>query len=189
MTNTSENPFARERLEGLTFRFPEGDSWEALLSRMAAQRWRGAIVGPIGGGKTTLLQQLVPFLEAKEFRPKIFTFRTEHTLAERQSTLNEITALKAPDFLLVDGADQLSTRQWLSVTNTGVACAGLVITQNRGGRLPTVHSCEPTPALLDALVVELTAAWLPEGEAARLLTRYYGNVRDCLRDLHGRYAG
>src|SRR5688500_14426612 len=107
MTNASENPFAKERLERLSFHFSAGDSWEALVSRLAAQRWRGAIVGPPGSGKTTLIDQLVPHLEAKEFRPRIFTFRPEHTLAEKQATLNQITALKAPDFLLVDGADQL----------------------------------------------------------------------------------
>src|SRR5262245_12789932 len=115
MTNTSENPFAAERLEHLPFRFPESDSWDALLSRLAGQRWRGAIVGPPGSGKTTLLEQLVPHLEAKGFKPSIFTFRPEHTLAEKQATLSQIPGLRAPDFLLVDGADQLPTRNWLSV--------------------------------------------------------------------------
>jgi ATPase family associated with various cellular activities (AAA) len=189
MTPASENPFATERLECLPFRFPEGDSWDAFLARLGAQRWRGAIVGPPGSGKTTLLEELVPYLEAKEFRPRIFTFRPEHTLAEKQATLSQITAVRAPDFLLVDGADQLPTRNWLSVTTAGAMCAGLVITQHRGGRLPTVHACEPNAALLDNLVVELTDAWLPEGEASRLLARYYGNIRDCFRDLHDRYAG
>jgi GTPase SAR1 family protein len=189
MMNASENPFASERLERLPYRFAAGDDWDALLKRLAAQRWRGAIVGPPGSGKTTLLEQLIPHLEAKEFHPKTFTFRPEHTFSEKQATLNQITAVKAPSFLLVDGAEQLTTRQWLSVTNTGATCAGLVITQHRGGRLPTVHSCEVNPALLETLVLELTEAWLPEGEASRLLTRYYGNVRDCFRDLHDRYAG
>lgn len=189
MTNASDNPFAKERLETLSFRFPADDNWEALVARLSAQRWRGAIVGPLGSGKTTALEQLVPHLEEKGFRPKIFTFRPEQSLFERQAALGEITALEASDFLLVDGADQLPTRNWLSVTNTGATCAGLIITQPRGGRLPTVLSCEPTPSLLDSLVYELTEAWLPEGEATRLLTRYYGNVRECLRDLHGRYAG
>ena len=98
-------------------------------------------------------------------------------------------ALRAPDFLLVDGAELLPTRQWLSVTNAGAACAGLVTAQQRGGRLPTVHSCEANPAVLNAIVLELTEAWLPEGEAGRLLARYHGNMRECLRDLHDRYAG
>jgi ATPase family associated with various cellular activities (AAA) len=189
MTNTSENPFAAERLEHLPFRFPEGDSWDAFLSRLQTHRWRGAVVGPPGSGKTTLLEQLAPYLEAKGFRPRMFTLRPEHTFAEKQATLNQITALKAPDFLLVDGADQLPTRNWLSVTTAGATCAGLIITQHRGGRLPTVHSCEPNAVLLETLVVELTDAWLPEGEARSLLARYYGNVRECFRDLHDRYAG
>lgn len=189
MTDASDNPFAKDRLEALSFRFPADDNWEALVARLSAQRWRGAIVGPLGSGKTTVVQQLVPHLEAKGFRPKILTFRTEHSLAEKQVTMGEIFALEAPDFLIVDGADQLTTRHWLSVNNTGATCAGLVITQQRGGRLPTVLSCEPTAALLESIVHELTDAWLPEGEAARLLGRYYGNVRECLRDLHDRYAG
>jgi hypothetical protein len=192
--NASENPFASERLERLPFQFPAGDTWEALLARLEAHRWRGAIVGPPGSGKTTLLQQLVTHLENKGYRPLAFTFRPEQNLSERQSTLNQITSVKAtsvkaPAFLLVDGAEQLTTRQWLSVTTAGATCTGLVITQHRGGRLPTIHSCEPNPALLDTLVLELTEAWLPEGEAGRLLSRYYGNVRNCLRDLHDRYAG
>ena len=189
MTNASENPFAEERLGRLPFHFPAGDGWEALLGRLAAQRWRGAIVGPAGTGKTALIEQLAPHLEAKGFCPKIFTFRSEHTFAEKQATLSEIITATAPDFLLVDGADQLPTRNWLSVTNAGASCAGLVITQNRGGRLPTILSCEANATLLDSLVFELTEAWLPEGEASRLLARYHGNVRECLRDLHNRYAG
>jgi hypothetical protein len=189
MMNASENPFASERLERLPFRFPEGDDWESLLSRLAGQRWRGAIVGPPGSGKTTLIEQLIPHLEEKGFGPRLFTFRPEHSLSERQAALAQVTSLKAPEFLLVDGAEQFTTRQWLSVTTAGASCAGLVITQHRGGRLPTIHSCEPNPTLLETLVVELTEAWLPEGEASRLLTRYYGNVRNCFRDLHDRYAG
>jgi hypothetical protein len=43
--------------------------------------------------------------------------------------------------------------------------------------------------LLDALVVELTGGKLDEGEAESIFHRHRGNLRECLRELHERWAG
>ncbi len=183
-----DNPFAAQRIERLAFRFPPGDSWDALLARLEANAWRGAIVGPHGGGKTTLLEQIVPHLVARGFQPHLLNLRAESTTADKL-TLVAATELRAPAFLLLDGAEQLTTRQWLTLHSATQGAAGCLITQHRVGRLPTILQPEPSPTLLDDLTHELSAAWLPEGEARRLFLRHQGNLRECLRELYDRWAG
>src|SRR5260221_12560454 len=60
------NPFATcwTRPGALAFRFKDGENAEQLIARMAAQGWRGEIVGPHGSGKSTLLETLKPLLVA-----------------------------------------------------------------------------------------------------------------------------
>lgn len=183
-----DNPFAAQRIEKLAFRFAPGDSWPALLTRLEANAWRGAIVGPHGAGKTTLLEQIVPYLVARGFQPHLLTLRAESTTADKQ-TLAAATTLRAPAFLLLDGAEQLTTRQWLTLHSATQAAAGCLITQHRVGRLPNLLQPEPSPALLGDLAYELAGAHLPEGEARRLFLRHHGNVRECLRELYDRWAG
>jgi predicted NACHT family NTPase len=184
-----ENPFAAHRLEGLPFEFPEGDSWEQLLVRLELQGWHGAIIGAHGSGKTTLLEQLAPRLAARGFAPNLVTLRGESPAGDKQRLLNEARSMRAPDFLLIDGAEQLTTRQWLPLKVAMQKCAGYLVTLHWASRLPVVFASEPSPALLDALVYRLCDAWLPEGEAELLFSRHRGNVRECLRELYDRWAG
>lgn len=183
-----DNPFAAQRIERLAFRLPSGDGWDAFLARLEANAWRGAIVGPHGAGKTTLLEQLAPHLAARGFDAHVLTLRAESTTADKQ-TLLAASALRSPAFLLLDGAEQLTTRQWLTLHSATQGAAGCLITQHRVGRLPTVLQIEPSPDLLEDLTYELTSAWLPEGEARRLFLRHQGNIRECLRELYDRWAG
>jgi hypothetical protein len=182
-----DNPFRAQCIDRLGFRFPPGDGWPALLARLEANTWRGAIVGPHGTGKTTLLEQLASQLTARGFSPRLLSLRAESAAADRQMLL--AADLRTPEFLLLDGAEQLTTRQWLSLHAASQKAAGCVITQHRTGRLPTMLQPEPSPALLDELAHELCAAWLPEGESRRLFLRHHGNIRECLRELYDRWAG
>jgi hypothetical protein len=185
----NHNPFASDRIGALRFRFPEGDDWERLLTRLQPTSWRGAVIGPHGSGKTTLLTEIEPRLIERGFYPRRVTFSAQGNTAERQESISSIASLRAPDFLLLDGAEQLTTRQWLSIQSGAVACAGCLITQHRQGRLPTIMECGVTPELLNELVHELCGAWLPEGEAPRLLARHQGNIRKCLNELYTRWDG
>ncbi len=184
-----ENPFASHRIEALPYRFPEGDDWEKLIERLKANGWRGTIVGPHGSGKTTILDQIEPLLAERGFQPRRVTLRATIDPVDRQVSLGSIASMSAPDFLLLDGAEQLTTKQWLALQSGVVACAGCLLTQHRTGRLQTVLSCEGTPELLNELVHELCEAWLTDGEAARLFARYHGNLRECFRELYDRWAG
>jgi GTPase SAR1 family protein len=182
-----DNPFSAERVAQLRFRFAEGD-WTALLQRLEALKWRGTIVGPNGSGKTTLIEQLVPHIEDRGFVPRLMRLRTESTLPEKEALLAEARTFRAPDFLLLDGAEQLTTRQWLPLRVAIDALAGVVVTVHRTSRLPTLLELGTTPALLDDLVSELTGSELQPGEAAAILLRHRGNIRDSLRELYERYS-
>ncbi len=68
-----ENPFAVHRVEALAFRLPDGLTWDAFLDRCAAAKWRGAIVGPQGSGKTTLSRATRPTAARSAVSPRIFS--------------------------------------------------------------------------------------------------------------------
>ena len=181
-----ENPFASHRIERLAYRFPVDDGWNPLLARLEAQNWRGAIVGPHGTGKTTLIEQLAPQLTARGFQPRLLGLRAEDTATEKRAILN--TVFEATDFLLLDGAEQLSVIQWLSFQAMMRNVAGCVLTVHRAGRLPTLLQTTPSPRLLAELIERLSGATLPENEVAALFRKHRSNLRECLRSLYDRWA-
>jgi hypothetical protein len=183
-----ENPFSADAVENLEYRLPAGLTWDALIAKLASSKWIGSIVGPHGSGKTTLLEQLAPRLERHGLRPYLCRLTTESTQADKDALLAAVRELRAPDILLLDGAEQLSTRQWLPLRVAVDSLAGCVVTLHRTGRLPILHQTETSPALLTDLIYELTGSSLPPGEAPSLLARHRGNVRECFRELYDRCA-
>jgi energy-coupling factor transporter ATP-binding protein EcfA2 len=183
-----DNPFASHRLESLAYRLPGGLTWDALLSRCAAMRWRGAIVGPHGSGKTTLLEQLAPRLRERGFTPHLFQITADSTLAEKEAVLARVRTLHAPNLLLLDGAEQFSTREWLRLHSAASPMAGCLITVHRTSRLPTLLETKTTPALLAELAAELTGERLADTDVVALFKRHLGNLRECLRTLYDQHA-
>lgn len=179
-----ENPFASDRIERLAYRFTPGESWDSLLARLEAQRWRGAIVGPHGTGKTTLLEQMVPHLSTRGFCPCLYTLRGESSNDEKQALLSN--SFGPSDFVLLDGAEQLSLRQWRTFEEISRLAAGGVVTQHRTGRWPTLLETAPSPALLAELVQTLAGAELSDADT--LFSRHRSNLRECLRTLYDRWA-
>jgi energy-coupling factor transporter ATP-binding protein EcfA2 len=183
-----DNPFAAHRLEGLAFRLPAGLTWDALLARGAAMNWRGAIVGPQGSGKTTLLEQLAPRLSERGFTPHLCRIQAASTLAEKESVLTRVRAMRAPDFLLLDGAEQFTTREWLSLHSSASTLAGCLITVHRTSRLPTLLETQTSPTLLAELAAELTGERFTAAEATARFKRHAGDLRECLRALYDQHA-
>jgi nucleoside-triphosphatase THEP1 len=187
--NDNDNPFSEERINSLAFRFPKGMDWDRLMARLAEQKYFASIVGPQGSGKTTLLRELVPRLEGLGFRPKLFRLETEVGMREKERLPEMLRRVTKPDFILLDGAEQLSTRQWLVVRSAANMAAGFLITVHRTSRLPTLMECEANVTLLEDLVHELSGADLPVGEAEVLLQRHRGDIRSVLGELRERWTG
>jgi hypothetical protein len=183
-----DNPFAADRQESLAYRLPAGLTYAQLLSRLAAQHNLGAIVGRHGSGKTRLLEELAPHLREAGYEPHLFRLTSESGMRDKERLSAELRKVVKPGFILLDGAEQLSTRLWLPVRAAASQAAGFVVTVHRVSRLPTLIECETNIALLQELVQELCGASLMPFDAENLMLRHHGNIRDCLRELYDRWA-
>lgn len=194
------NPFRSERVEALRFRLSEGD-WSALLDRLAAQRYRGAIVGPKGSGKTTLLLELAARLRGLGFAVDTVMADGAGPLSREASSALRPRARSGQGILLLDGADRLGWWSWRRLRAALPAHRGLVVTLHRPGRLETLHTCRTSPALLAELVTELMQAAddrvsaarggafdLDDLSVARLFRASGGDLRQALRRLYDRWA-
>jgi hypothetical protein len=184
-----DNPFAAQRQEAISYRLSER-AWEDLLGRLAVLRFRAALVGLHGRGKTTLLEELARRLEQRGLRTRAVTLHEgDRRLSptQRETLFRGSTVL---DVLLVDGAEQLGRLAWLEIRARSRTAGGLVITSHRPGLLPTLHECHTSPELLAGIIAEMagpdSAGSLPSSE--ELFVRHGGNVRDALRELYDCYA-
>ena len=178
-----DNPFASDRVLEVRYRLPDGWTWESLLDRLAALGWRAAVVGPHGRGKTTLLEDLAPRLEARGFRVRTLNLWDEHPRLNRQDRAR-LRDLGPRDFVLLDGAEQLGRLSWLFLKLRCRRARGLLITSHRPDLLPTLLECDTSPELLAGIVRELTGEELSGAED--LFARHGGNLRSALRELYDR---
>lgn len=179
-----DNPFNVQKLRRIRYRL-SGQSWEDLLERLATLDWRAAIVGPHGHGKTTLLNDLKPLLEARGFRVRSVLLHTGDRRLGREREEVLFRNLDPRDILCVDGAEQLGRWSWLTLRWRSRAAGGLLITSHRSGLLRTLLDCETSPELLEGIVRDLLGDEAgPRPEAEALLARHGGNVREALWELY-----
>ncbi len=184
------NPFRAERLEALGYRAP-GFAWEPFLDRLAIapRRFRGAIVGPKGHGKTTLLEQA-----AERLRDRGVQVRHLRVDAPWEKT--------ADDLLLLDGTETWSAWHWWRFERSTRGQCGLLVSRHHAAwGMPVVHRCHTSAALLEELVEELLAGEgnrqgvtgtrpvVVRGPAlAELFRQHQGNLRACFRALYDAWA-
>jgi len=180
-----ENPFRSERLDALRYRLGESE-WERMLERLDTLGGRGALVGPQGTGKSTMLREVGGRLEARGI--DVLRIRLDDempTIAAR--VWRRLVATRS--FVLLDGAERLSAPAWLALRLATARAAGLVVTTHGPGRLPTLHECRTSTNLLAGLVAELLGPnALPHDELVSLFAEHGGNIRDALRALYDRHA-
>ena len=136
-----------------------------------------------------LVEQLIPHLEALGFQPVVFRLNAETSMREKDRLPEKLREVAAPGFIIIDGAEQLSTRHWLPVRGAANKAAGFIVTVHRSSRLPVALELETNVKLFEALVTELCGGKLPEDESHNIFMRNRGNIRDCFRELYDRWNG
>ena len=184
----ADNPFAVQKVLRIRYRL-SGETWDELLERLAALRYRAAIVGPHGRGKTTLLEDLAPRLEALGFRIRSVMLHTGDRWLSREQREILLRDAGPRDLFCVDGAEQLSRISWVSLLAQSRKAGGLLVTSHRPGLLPTLLDCETSPELLEGIVRDLAGPAADSWPIHTLFARHEGNVREALREMYDVWAG
>jgi hypothetical protein len=182
-----DNPFAVDRVLSIRYELPEGQAGR-LLARLERLRYRAAIVGPHGTGKTTLMEDLEEPLAGLGFRVMHLRLDSESRRFS-QGRLSQLAAtLDARDIVCLDGAEQLDWLRWMTFRWRTRHAGGVLITSHRPGLLPTLIECTTSPELLDRIVGRLASQAGGGWSAKDLFARHHGNLRDALRELYDLYA-
>ena len=185
MVRASDNPFRTGQVLQVRYRL-RGVTWAQLLARCAARRHRGAIIGPHGGGKTTLLEDLELRLLQQGFDTRFIRLDQEHRAFEA-GFLDRLCAHLTPkDILLLDGAEQMGPLAWRWFRWRTRHAGGLLITAHQAGRLPTLWECRTSPCLLAGIAAELlgVASDTTRERAGALFRKHRGNLREALREWY-----
>ena len=181
-----DNPFRTERILEWRYRFSQGRSWPALCDRLRTMRFRGAIVGPHGCGKTTLVEDLCEQLASRGHKVDGLRINSESAGHWRRPLARLERSGLAETIVVIDGAEQIGWWQWRGVLARSQAWRGLIITTHSPGRLPVLYECRPQFEILRDMVDHL-APELSESLTDRLpelFQEHQGNLRLCLRSLY-----
>jgi hypothetical protein len=184
-----DNPFATcwTKPGALPFRFPDGQSAEQLVAKLAEQGWRAQITGAHGSGKSTLLAALIPALTVAGRR--VQEFRLHHPTLGLACDAKEIESGRT--LIVVDGFEQLG---WLARLRLKRQCrragAGLVVTTHISAGLPTLIHLSPERGLIERLVADLCAqvpSRITREDVAASHASRGSNVREVFFDLYDRH--
>ncbi|HEY3394749.1 MAG TPA: hypothetical protein VGK58_18735 [Lacipirellulaceae bacterium] len=184
-----DNPFATcwTKPGAVPFRFPEGQTAEQLVAKLAAQNWWGQIMGAHGSGKTTLLATLIPALTA--------VGRQVHEIRLHNRTRNPVSDAKeirgGRTLIVVDGFDQLGRfARLLLKRRCRRAGAGLLVTAHVSTGLPALIHLSPERRLIEQLVADLCAqvpSDITRDDIAASHASHGSNVREIFFDLYDRH--
>ncbi|QDT31719.1 AAA family ATPase [Thalassoglobus polymorphus] len=183
-----ENPFRVDRVHALPFEF-ENDSFNLFYSRLKAAHFRGAIIGPHGTGKTTLLNELQNQLQQAGIPYKALRLMDDGRDSNKVRIQEWLDSSSKEMVLILDGAGLLNFWDWQRVKRKTKRFAGLLITAHKPGRLPTLIELQPSVKTLIRLVRNLEIKQsIPDDRLHELFQTCNGNLRDCLRKLYDQYA-
>ncbi|MGA0868899.1 MAG: hypothetical protein ACO3UM_08205 [Planctomycetota bacterium] len=182
-----QNPFRTSRLHALRFRYPEGDTEDALLRRLEAHGGRGAIVGPHGSGKTTLCLELAARFRAEGLDVRMLRYGEGTSLCRPHSLRAWIAGAGARSALIVDGAGHLGPLAWWNLLRRSKRAARVLVTAHGRCPFPAILRTTTSTSLFDELCTSLGQP-MPGGDSAALLAAHRGDVRAALRTLYDAWA-
>ena len=185
------NPFATRcvRPGALPYRFPDGGNAEQLIEKLTANEWRGAIIGPHGTGKSTLLAELKPCIERAGWRVEMIALHD----GQRRLPPAVWPALnrEMQCFVIVDGFEQLG---WWSRRRLFRSCraneCGLLVTAHRSDALaglPVIYQTAGDLEIVQHLVDDLLpfhGGKIHPNDVATVFRAHQGNVRETMFALY-----
>ena len=182
-----ENPFRSDLIESLRYEM-SAPEWDDLFARFHAYGRRGALVGPEGVGKTTLLEDLAPHLRQMGLRPRFIGLNRHQ--ADWKTLLDGLNGGAAEiDAILLDGAEQLSRLQWLYFRWRTRRAGAVVITSHVTGLLPTLRACPACETLFGDFVAHLSGNACAGIDLGQVFRAHRGNMREAFRTLYLHAAG
>jgi hypothetical protein len=185
-----DNPFATcwIRPGRIAYRFAAGESAQHLVTELAAQNWRGAIIGPHGSGKSTLLESLRPALIAAGKDVLLIALHD----GQRQLPADFFPSDNSPNVvLIIDGYEQLS---WLERWRLARECrrikCGLLVTAHVQTCYPTLIRTSPNLALIEQLIADLcreVSTSITPKDLVASHACHGSNVREIFFDLYDRH--
>jgi hypothetical protein len=186
-----DNPFSTRHIRpgAKPFLFPEGETVEQLVDRLAANDGWGQIVGPHGSGKSALLAALIAALRSAGWHVTLVELHDGQR--KLPPPLPELPEATPPRLLVIDGYEQLGR----SARNTiQRRCRkldwGLLATSHVSVNLPELYCMAPTAALARRIVEQLTVSHgrtIPDELIERLYAEHGGDLRELLFSLYDHY--
>jgi hypothetical protein len=182
------NPFATRYIRpgAIPYLFPVDVSAETLLANLNDSHWLGAIIGPHGTGKSSLLASLLPLAESQGRRVVTIPLHDgQRTVPWRDLRLQE---WDEDTLVVVDGYEQLSGWQRLLLrARIYQRRAGLLVTAHKPLGLPTVYTTGTSLELAERIVAQLVPPSDARVTTADIATAYMqeqGNLREMLFRLY-----
>jgi len=184
-----ENPFRSSCIDAIPYHACDHDA-AAVIAKWKADGRRGAIVGPHGSGKSTLMREVAAALEAAGEHVVRRTLRQDQPSPSWRELRDELARATPDGVVIFDGADALSRLMWMRYRHRSRRAGGLIITTHRAGLLPTLVTTRTSPELVDVLLQHLLphASVAVHVDAHARLDVHHGNVREVWRDLYDRFA-
>lgn len=185
------NPFSSRfvRPGAIPFHFPADASAAKLVEKLAANGWRGQIIGLHGTGKSTLVHAVLAALAAADRQTELVTITPGQQWW--RPSVEQVRRWHDRTVVVIDGYERLKAwARWRLQATCWRRRTGLLITAHRDMGFPLLWSTEVTVEVAQVIVRELQVGrpeLIQPADVADSLRAREGNLREALFDLYDLY--